>query len=119
MNVDMESGVEKLKIALFNFLVITMICLGVSSTSLLLGQGNKSILLPGIETELAKKQIPVDFGDTSKSLTPLLKKAFSVHGAFRLSHPKESQYTLFFQLKGGIKWKSAFLLGFLVDWSKK
>ena len=62
MNVDMESGVEKLKIALFNFLVITMICLGVSSTSLLLGQGNKSILLPGIETELAKKQILLILG---------------------------------------------------------
>ena len=58
------------------------------------GQANKKILLPGIVSELEKKQISIDFGDTSKKITPILRKAFSCHGAFRLSPQSKSQYLL-------------------------
>ncbi len=64
-------------------------------------QDGKRILLPGIETELARKQIAIDFGDTSKAITPLLQKAFSIHGGFRLSHPNDSQFSATFSSDGG------------------
>lgn len=101
MNVDMDSLLAKLYRGFFAFAFVSMVCLVLGLHFPLFGQGAKRILLPGIETELAKKQIPVDFGSTSTALVPLLKKAFSLHGAFRLSHPKESRYSIEFSAKGG------------------
>lgn len=101
MNVDMDSFWVKLHRVIFAFAFVSMICLVLGLNFPLSGQGAKRILLPGIETELAKKQIPIDFGTTSTALVPLLKKAFSMHGAFRLSHPKESRYSIEFSAKGG------------------
>tara|TARA_B110000008_G_C16977384_1_gene566474 strand:- start:427 stop:1689 length:1263 start_codon:yes stop_codon:yes gene_type:complete len=101
MNVDMDSFWVKLHRVFFAFAFVSMICLVTGLHFPLSGQGTKRILLPGIETELAKKQIPIDFGTTSTALVPLLKKAFSMHGAFRLSHPKESRYSIEFSAKGG------------------
>jgi TolB protein len=101
MNVDMDSFWLKLHRIFFAFAFVSMICLVLGLNFPLSGQGAKRILLPGIETELAKKQIPIDFGTTSTALVPLLKKAFSMHGAFRLSHPKESRYSIEFSAKGG------------------
>ena len=101
MNVDMECVLAKRLRVFFSFAVFSMISLSWVLPFSLSGQGAKRILLPGIETELAQKQIPIDFAETSKTLTPLLKKAFSLHGAFRLSHPKESRYSIEFSAKGG------------------
>ena len=58
-------------------------------------QSNK-ILLPGIVSELERKQISIDFADTSKDITQIVGKAFSAHGGFRIARPNESQYTLRF-----------------------
>ena len=99
MNVDMECVLAKILRIFFSFAVFSMICFGVPLS--LNGQSAKRILLPGIETELAQKQIPIDFAETSRALTPLLKKAFSLHGAFRLSHPRESRFSIEFSAKGG------------------
>jgi len=100
MNVDMDCWLIRLGRILFSQALILMLCAGINGPASLLAQSGKKILLPGIETELARKQLAIDFGDTSKSLTPLVQKAFTMHGGFRLSHPKESQYSVTFSSKG-------------------
>lgn len=99
MNVD--SWLAKLRRILFSYVLILMLCFSFSETNYLMGQGAKKIILPGIESELAKKQIAFDLGGTSKILSPIVKKAFSLHGGFRLSHARESQFTFVFSAKGG------------------
>ena len=79
MNVDKESWMAKFFRVFFTLAVFLMFCLNLGLPAFLSGQGLKRILLPGIEMDLAKKQIPVDFGETSRALTPLLNKAFSMH----------------------------------------
>ncbi len=101
MNVDMECCGTRMFKKIFFLKSLIIIGAVFSGFFFLHGQGGKKIILPGIESELARKQIAVDFGNTSSALTPLLKKAFSLHGGFRLSHPKESQYSLIFSAKGG------------------
>lgn len=99
MNVD--HWLAELRRILFSYVLILMLCFSLSETTRLMGQGAKKIILPGIESELAKKQIAYDLGATSKILSPIVKKAFSLHGGFRLSHPQESQFTFVFSAKGG------------------
>ena len=101
MNVDMDCWLIRVRRILFSHALILMLCAGTNGSASLLAQSGKKILLPGIETELARKQIAIDLGDTSQTLTPLIRKAFSLHGGFRLSHPNESQYSIDFSAKGG------------------
>jgi TolB protein len=100
MNVEMDCWLKKLRRILFSQALILMFLTGFNLPVSLLAQGGKKILLPGIESALAKKQIAIDLGDTSRILSPLIQKAFSFHGGFRLSHPKESQYSIAFSAKG-------------------
>ena len=39
-----------------------------------------TIVLGPIEGELEKKQIPLDLGDTPKTLVPIIAKVISIHG---------------------------------------
>lgn len=101
MNVEMDCWKVWRREIIGYALLVLMCWAGFCKSACLHAQGGKRILLPGIETELAKKQIAIDFGDTSKALKPLLQKAFSIHGGFRLSHPKESQLSVTFSSEGG------------------
>jgi len=101
MNVDMDDWINNLRRTSFSSLVILMLSAMVCTSSSLSAQSGNKILLPGIESNLARKQIAVDLGSTSSTLAPLIQKAFSLHGGFRLSHPKESQYSITFSAKGG------------------
>ena len=56
------------------YCLFVLICFAFSGHKSTHGQNGSRILLPGIESELARKQIAVDFGNTSTALTPLLKK---------------------------------------------
>jgi TolB protein len=99
-NILMNVVLDKRFISSMNIFFNSFVILVIGFTAILLssvnGQSNKRILLPGIVSELERKQISIDFGDTAKSITPLISKAFSCHGAFRLARPNDSQYTLFF-----------------------
>ena len=64
MNVD--HWLAELRRILFSYVLILMLCFSLSETTRLMGQGAKKIILPGIESELAKKQIAYDLGATSK-----------------------------------------------------
>ena len=55
-----------------------------------------TIVLGPIEGELEKKQIPLDLGDTPKTLVPIIAKVISIHGGLRLAPPKSSRYTCAF-----------------------
>ena len=101
MNVDMDDWINNLRRTSFSSLVVLMLSAMVCSSASLFAQSGNKILLPGIESDLARKQIAVDLGSTSSTLAPLIQKAFSLHGGFRLSHPKESQYSITFSAKGG------------------
>ena len=101
MIVDMELRIKMIGKKSIFYCLFVLICFAFSGHKSTHGQNGSRILLPGIESELARKQIAVDFGNTSTALTPLLEKAFSLHGGFRVSHPKESQYSLLFSAKGG------------------
>ena len=111
MNVVLSRWFYKLVASVF--LPVLIVGIGLQSISVITvhGQTNKRILLPGIVSELEKKQISIDFGDTSKKITPILRKAFSCHGAFRLSLPSESQYVLRFTNSSGNQVEIAVLTG--------
>jgi TolB protein len=111
MNVALNSWVLKLLAKAFFLVLIVLIGLQSISVITLYGQADKRILLPGIVSELEKKQISIDFGDTSKKITPILRKAFSCHGAFRLSPPGKSQYVLRFTNSSGNQVEVAVLTG--------
>ena len=85
MNVVLNRWFYKLVAKVFFSVLIAVVSMQSISVNTLYGQASKRILLPGIVSELEKKQISIDFGDTSKKITPILRKAFSCHGAFRLS----------------------------------
>ena len=82
MNVVLNNWVLKLLAKAFFLVLIVVIGLQPISGITLYGQADKRILLPGIVSELEKKQISIDFGDTSKKITPILRKAFSCHELF-------------------------------------
>ena len=103
MNVDMDDWINNLRRTSFSSLVVLMLSAMVCSSASLFAQSGNKILLPGIESDLARKQIAVDLGSTSSTLVPLIQKAFSFHGGFRLSHQKKVNTALHFRQKEGIK----------------
>ena len=60
----LNSWVLKLLAKAFFLVLIVLIGLQSISVITLYGQADKRILLPGIVSELEKKQISIDFGDT-------------------------------------------------------
>ena len=63
-------------------------------------QSNNSIVIGTIESSIARKQIPIDLGTTSKSIAPIVAKAITLHGGLRLSKPSESLYSVTFSATG-------------------
>ena len=67
----------------------------------LVAQENSTIVLSTIESELEKKQVAVDLGNTTKSLGSIVAKAISIHGGLRLAKPQKSRFSANFSAKGG------------------
>lgn len=67
----------------------------------LVAQSKSTIILGTIESELEKKQVAVDLGNTPKSLGSVVAKAISIHGGLRLASPQKSRYSASFSSQGG------------------
>jgi len=66
----------------------------------LLAQGNSEIVLGSIESELEKKQVPIDLGNTPKMISSIVGKAIKIHGGLRLASAKESRFSATFTSRG-------------------
>ena len=66
----------------------------------LLAQGNAEIVLGSIESELKKKQVPIDLGNTPKMISSIVGKAIKIHGGLRLASAKESRFSATFISRG-------------------
>ena len=66
----------------------------------LLAQGNSGIVLGLIESELKKKQVPIDLGNTPKMISSIVGKAIEIHGGLRLASAKESRVSATFTSRG-------------------
>jgi TolB protein len=66
----------------------------------LTAQGNAEIVLGSIESELQKKQVPVDLGNTPKMISSIVSKAIKIHGGLRLASTKESRFSATFNSSG-------------------
>ena len=66
----------------------------------LCSQADSEIVLGSIESELQKKQIPIDLGDTPKTMAAVVGKAISIHGGLRLSSPQKSRFSATFSSQG-------------------
>lgn len=82
MNVVQKGGVKILIIYIFGLAGIS------------LGQSKSTIVLGPIEGELARKQVPLDLGNTLPSIIPLASRAINVHGGLRLETPKKSKFSI-------------------------
>lgn len=82
MNVVKKGGVKILIIFIFGFAGIS------------LGQSKSTIVLGPIEGELARKQVPLDLGNTLPGIAPLASRAINVHGGLRLVTPKKSKFSI-------------------------
>lgn len=82
MNVVQKGGVKILIIFILGFAGIS------------LGQSKSTIVLGPIEGELARKQVPLDLGNTLPGITPLASRAINVHGGLRLETPKKSKFSI-------------------------
>ena len=67
----------------------------------LCSQGGSEIVLGSIESELEKKQVPIDLGDTPEKMAAVVGKAIKIHGGLRLSSPGESRFSATFSSQGG------------------
>ena len=66
----------------------------------LCSQVDSTIVLGSIESELEKKQVPIDLGETSKTMASVVGRAIKVHGGLRLSSPTESRFSATFSSQG-------------------
>ncbi len=82
MNVVQKGGVKILIIFILGFAGIS------------LGQSKSTIVLGPIEGELARKQVPLDLGNTLPGIAPLASRAINVHGGLRLETPKKSKFSI-------------------------
>ena len=89
-----SSGVLFFKICLFVILLFGAI-------QNLCSQGDSTIVLGSIESELEKQQVPIDLGDTPKTMAAVVGKAIKIHGGLRLSSPRESRFSATFSSQGG------------------
>ena len=80
-----SSGVLFFKICLFVILLFGAI-------QNLCSQRDSTIVLGSIESELEKQQVPIDLGDTPKTMAAVVGKAIKIHGGLRLSSPRESRF---------------------------
>ena len=93
---------------ILNFYSCSMLCLKRCIHVLLLcgafhnlcSQVDSTILLGSIESELEKKQVPIDLGETSKTMASVVGRAIKVHGGLRLSSPTESRFSATFSSQG-------------------
>ena len=106
MNVEKDGRKRKVfkSLRLVCLVSVSYLYLASGGSDSLLGQGGR-IVLGTIEAELKKKQVPLDFGKTPKSLTPLVAKAVSLHGGLRLARPEQSRYSASFVPLGGSQLK--------------
>jgi len=72
--------------------ILIIFILGFAGISL--GQSKSTIVLGPIEGELARKQVPLDLGNTLPGITPLASRAINVHGGLRLETPKKSKFSI-------------------------
>ena len=93
---------------ILNFYSCSMLCLKRCIHVLLLcgafhnlcSQVDSTIVLGSIESELEKKQVPIDLGETSKTMASVVGRAIKVHGGLRLSSPTESRFSATFSSQG-------------------
>ena len=88
-----SSGVLFFKICLFVILLFGAI-------QNLCSQRDSTIVLGSIESELEKQQVPIDLGDTPKTIAAVVGKAIKIHGGLRLSSPR-GRFAATFSSQGG------------------
>ena len=79
--------------------ICASVLLATCVTHNLCSQADSEIVLGSIESELQKKQIPIDLGDTPKTMAAVVGKAISIHGGLRLSSPQKVVSQLHFPPK--------------------
>ena len=80
--------------------ICASVLLATGVTHNLCSQADSEIVLGSIESELQKKQIPIDLGDTPKAMAAVVGKAISIHGGLRLSSPQKSRFSATFSSQG-------------------